>query len=217
MDAQRLNNFGSVERRPLSAQAAIERASRLAEGATRALLGITGPPGAGKSTLAEQVCSAVPGAVLVPMDGFHLAQSVLEASALAHRKGAPETFDRDGFVALLRRVAEQRPDDAPVYAPTFRRAIEEPIAGAIAVPSQCPLVVTEGNYLLHWPEVQPLLDEVWWVDVDDRARIERLVARHVRFGRSPADARAWVMRSDEANARLISSGRDNADVVVAMP
>lgn len=217
MDAQRLNNFGSVDRDPLPPRAAIERAGRLAEGATRAVLGITGPPGAGKSTLAEQVCSAVSGALLVPMDGFHLAQAVLHASGLADRKGAPETFDRAGYVALLRRVTEQRPSDPPIYAPTFRRDIEEPIAGAIAVPASCPLVVTEGNYLLHWPEVHPLLDEVWWVDLDEETRIERLVARHIRFGRSPAEARTWVTRSDEANARLVTPGRDGADVVVAMP
>jgi len=178
------------------------------------MLGITGPPGAGKSTLAEQVVAAVPGAVLVPMDGFHLAQAVLDASGLADRKGAPETFDRDGYVALLRRVAEQKAGRPPVYAPTFRRDIEEPIAGAIPVAASSPLVVTEGNYLLHWPDARPLLDEVWWVDVDDETRIERLVSRHVRFGRSRADARAWVMRSDEANARLVAPGRDHADVVV---
>ena len=179
------------------------------------MLGITGPPGAGKSTMAEQVVGAVSAAVLVPMDGFHLAQAVLEASGLADRKGAPETFDRDGYIALLGRIAAQTPSDPPVYAPTFRRDIEEPVAGAIPVAASSPLVVTEGNYLLHWPDVRPLVDEVWWVEVDDETRIERLVARHVRFGRNSADARAWVTRSDEANARLVAPGRDLADVVVA--
>jgi pantothenate kinase len=178
------------------------------------VLGITGAPGAGKSSLAESVVKHVPGSVLVPMDGFHLAQAVLDASGLADRKGAPETFDRDGFVALLRRVAQQRPGDPPVYAPTFRRDLEEPIAGAIAVPASCPLVVSEGNYLLYWPEVRPLLREVWWVDLDNETRLKRLIARHIRFGRSPSEARAWVMRSDEANARLVTPGRDLADVVV---
>ena len=205
-----------MERSPVSVDAAIDRASRLAAGVTHLILGITGPPGAGKSTLAEQVVAAVPGTVLVPMDGFHLAQAVLDSSGLADRKGAPETFDRDGFVAVLRRIAGQRPGDRPVYAPTFRRDIEEPIAGAIAVPASCPLVVTEGNYLLHWPEVRPLLDEVWWVEVDDDTRRERLSARHVRFGRGPAEAREWVLRSDEANARLVAPGRDLADVVVSL-
>jgi pantothenate kinase len=180
------------------------------------VLGIVGPPGAGKSTLAEQVCAAVPGSVLVPMDGFHLAQAVLDEAGVADRKGAPDTFDRAGYLALLERILRQTPADPPVYAPTFRRDIEEPIAGAIAVPSGCPLVVTEGNYLLLWPEVRALLDEVWWVELDETTRVERLVARHVQHGRSPAEARAWVLRSDEANARLVAPGRDRADVVVRL-
>lgn len=198
----------------LSAPEALVRARRLAATPGRYVLGITGFPGAGKSTLAEQVVAAVPAAVLVPMDGFHLAQAVLDASGLADRKGAPETFDRDGYVTLLSRVRAQPTRDAPVYAPTFRRDIEEPIAGAIPVPADCPLVVTEGNYLLHWPEVRPLLDEVWWVDVDVQVRLERLVRRHVAFGKTPDAALAWASGSDEANARLIAADRAGADLVV---
>ena len=197
-----------------SAPEALARARGIAATSGRHVLGITGFPGAGKSTLAEQVVAAVPAAVLVPMDGFHLAQAVLDEAGLADRKGAPETFDRDGFVALLRRIRAQTADGAPVYAPTFRRDIEEPIAGAIRVPADCPLVVTEGNYLLHWPEVRRLLDEVWWVDVDDPVRLDRLVRRHVTFGKQPADALAWVTGSDEANALLIAADRSRADLVV---
>lgn len=182
----------------------------------RMVVGLTGPPGAGKSTVAEKLVASVPGAVLVPMDGFHLAQAVLADSGLGERKGAPGTFDRHGYVALLARVAEQCPGDPPIYAPTFRRDIEEPVAGAIRIDADAPLVVTEGNYLLHWPEVRPLLDEVWWIELDEKTRRERLIARHVRFGRTPAEAHEWVMRSDEANARLIAPGRDLADLVVAM-
>jgi pantothenate kinase len=200
---------------PITATVAIaELRSRL--GPSRRLLGIAGPPGAGKSTLAAQVVEAVPGAVLVPMDGFHLAQRVLHDLSLAHVKGAPATFDRDGFVALLRRVCEQRPGDPPVYAPEFRREIEEPVAGAIAVPADAPLVVTEGNYLLLWPEVRELLDEAWWVDLDDAERRRRLVARHVAFGKAPEAARDWVELSDEANARLVASGRHLASRVVTL-
>jgi pantothenate kinase len=160
------------------------------------------------------VVEAVPGAVLVGMDGFHLAQQVLDEAGLADRKGAPETFDRDGFVALLRRTREQRAGDGPVYAPEFRREIEEPVAGAIAVPASARLVVTEGNYLLLWPEVRALLDETWWVDLDDEERRRRLVARHVAFGKPAGLAHAWAHGSDEANARLVTPGRDLADVVV---
>jgi pantothenate kinase len=183
-------------------------------GAHRLLLGIAGAPGAGKSTLADRVVAAVPDAVLVPMDGFHLAQRVLDETGLADRKGAPETFDRDGYVALLARIRAQREGDGPVYAPEFRRAIEEPVAGAIAVRPEHRLVVTEGNYLLHWPRARALLDETWWVELDDAERVRRLVARHVAFGRTPSAAQEWVRRSDEANARLVAQGRDLADVVV---
>jgi pantothenate kinase len=179
------------------------------------MLGITGFPGAGKSTLAEQVVAAVPGAALVPMDGFHLAQRVLDSSGLADRKGAPETFDRAGFVVMLARIRQQGPGDGVIYVPAFRRDVEEPVAGAIAVPSDCPLVVTEGNYLLHWAEVRPLLDQAWWIEIDDSERLRRLTARHVAYGKTREQAHAWATGSDEANARLVESGRAFADVIVA--
>lgn len=198
----------------LAVAAAVARARLLAvDGRTR-ILGIAGAPGAGKSTLAHLVADAVDGAVLVPMDGFHLAQRVIDAAGLAYRKGAPETFDRAGYVALLTRLRAQSPGDPPVYAPEFRRAIEEPIAGAIEVPPDAALVVTEGNYLLHWPEVHALLDETWWVDLDPGERRARLAARHAWFGRTPEDAAAWAHGPDESNARLVAPGRDTADVIV---
>jgi pantothenate kinase len=198
----------------LSAAEAVARARGLATTRRRVLLGITGPPGAGKSSLAEAVLRAVPGSVLVPMDGFHLAQRVLDEAGLADRKGAPETFDRDGFAALLQRVRDQDADAPVVYAPEFRRDLEEPIAGAIAVRPSTRLVVTEGNYLLLWPEVAALLDEVWWVDLPDAERHRRLVARHAAFGKPPEQAQAWALGSDEANARLVAPGRARADVIV---
>ena len=198
----------------LSAAEAVARARGLATTRRRMLLGITGPPGAGKSSLAEAVLRAVPGSVLVPMDGFHLAQRVLDEAGLAARKGAPETFDRDGFAALLQRVRDQDADAPVVYAPEFRRDLEEPIAGAIAVRPSTRLVVTEGNYLLLWPEVAALLDEVWWVDLPDAERHRRLVARHAAFGKPPEQAQAWALGSDEANARLVAPGRARADVIV---
>ena len=199
---------------PLTAGQAVARARVLATTGHRVLLGITGPPGAGKSSLAEAVLRAVPGSVLVPMDGLHLAQRVLDEAGLADRKGAPETFDRDGFAALLQRVRDQDADAPVVYAPEFRRDLEEPIAGAIAVRPSTRLVVTEGNYLLLWPEVAALLDEVWWVDLPDAERHRRLVARHAAFGKPPEQAQAWALGSDEANARLVAPGRARADVIV---
>ena len=208
-----MNRFGPMRRRH-SLDEALARVSSLVVPGRRPILGIAGPPGSGKSTLAQQVVGAVPGAVLVPMDGFHLAQQVLDEAGLADQKGAPETFDRAGFAALLTRIRGQRPGDPVVYAPTFRREIEEPVAGAIAVPSDCPLVVTEGNYLLLWPEVRALLDEAWWVEIDDAERLRRLTARHIAYGKSPDQAQAWAMGPDQGNARLVEQGRAVADVVV---
>ncbi|MGN6753895.1 MAG: nucleoside/nucleotide kinase family protein [Intrasporangium sp.] len=194
----------------------------------RVVVGITGAPGAGKSTLArglvERLAAAPPeglgpyAAELVPMDGFHLADVQLDRLGLAQRKGAPETFDADGYVALLRRlvVAGSR----TVYAPGFERVLEQPIAAAVAVEPHVRLAITEGNYLLlqedPWCQVAPLLEEVWYVEVDDAVRLERLVDRHLQFGKTTDAAREWVLRSDEANARLVAPTRGLADLVVTM-
>ncbi|MFD3780615.1 nucleoside/nucleotide kinase family protein [Streptomyces sp. NPDC058612] len=184
----------------------------------RSILGIAGPPGAGKSTVAAKLAEALgpDGAVVVPMDGFHLAGAELVRLGRVDRKGAPDTFDAAGYTALLRRLRE--PGAHPVYAPAFDRSLDEPIAASIAVPAHVPLVITEGNYLLHdageWARVRPLLDEAWYLAPDDGLRIGRLVDRHVRHGKDPAHARAWVVRSDEANARLIAPGRGRADLVL---
>ncbi|MFI8828539.1 nucleoside/nucleotide kinase family protein [Streptomyces sp. NPDC053431] len=197
-----------------------ERARALAAGGRRRVLGIAGPPGAGKSTLAARLTARLDGlAVLVPLDGFHLAQAELERLGRAGRKGAPDTFDAAGYTALLVRLRAAEPGTT-VYAPAFDRALEEPVAGAIPVPPEVPLVITEGNYLLHgegaWAGVLPLLDEAWYLDLDARRRVPRLVARHVRFGKDPAHAARWVADSDEANARLVARGRDRAHLVVRM-
>jgi len=181
-------------------------------GGGRFVLGLTGPPGAGKSTIAAALAAALePDAVVVPMDGFHLAQADLEHLGRASRKGAPDTFDVDGYVSLLASLRSNRPVEAPV----FDRERENPVHGAIHVSTTHRIVVTEGNYLLGesggWERVRPLLDQCWYVDVDPTTRVDRLIARHVRHGRTPAAAAEWVIRSDEANARLIESTRDRAD------
>ncbi|MGF6724532.1 pantothenate kinase [Paraburkholderia sp. GAS41] len=195
----------------------LARLEQLIAGGQRRILGVVGAPGSGKSTLAEQILEALPGrAVVVPMDGFHLANVELERLGRASRKGAEDTFDSAGYVALLKRLRTPRQDEM-VYAPAFRREIEEPIAGAIPVSPDVPLVITEGNYLLlergHWAAVRPLLDEAWYVDVDPELRRQRLVARHVRFGRSEEAARDWVQHTDEPNAVLIESTRHRADLI----
>ncbi|EGE41044.1 nucleoside/nucleotide kinase family protein [Streptomyces sp. SID4928] len=197
-----------------------DRARALAESGGRRVLGIAGPPGAGKSTLAERLAAELDGrAALVPMDGFHLAAAELDRLGRAERKGAPDTFDAAGYVALLRRLRAPDPLHT-VYAPAFDRSLEEPVAGALPVPPAVPLVVTEGNYLLlddgPWAPVRTLLDEVWFLEPDPEARVRRLVDRHVRHGRPRRRAEEWVARSDEANARLVERGRNRADLIVRL-
>ena len=193
------------------------RARELIQRSGRALLGLVGPPGAGKSTLAAALQAEFASvAQVVPMDGFHLANVELERLGRRGRKGAPDTFDSAGYVALLRRLLVQS-DDEIVYAPEFRREIEEPIANAIPVFSRTQLVITEGNYLLldegPWADVKGLLDEVWYVDIPDEVRVHRLTKRHEQFGRSAQDAAAWVANTDEPNARLIEASRARASFV----
>ncbi len=193
----------------------VARAAALATGPT-AVLGITGSPGAGKTTLAAALARAVDGAVHVPMDGFHLADRVLDALGRRDAKGAEDTFDVGGYSALLRRLRDGTED--VVYAPAFERDLEQPLAGAIAVPRGTRLVVTEGNYLLlergRWPEVAALLDEVWFCAPDPALRLRRLTDRHVAFGKPPDVATAWVAAVDEPNAALVDATRARADLVV---
>jgi pantothenate kinase len=200
------------------ADALVARARTLARTGERRILGIAGPPGGGKSTVAREVVAELgEQARLVPMDGFHLAQAELVRLGRRERMGAPDTFDAAGYAALLTRL---RSDEPVVYAPEFRREIEEPIAGAIAVPRSTPLVVTEGNYLLlddeRWSPIRHLLDETWYVETDEELRVQRLIQRHIQFGKTPEYARAWVLRSDERNADLVKTTASRADVLVKL-
>ncbi|MFD0430895.1 nucleoside/nucleotide kinase family protein [Streptomyces zhihengii] len=201
----------------------LDRARGLAAQGGRRILGVTGAPGAGKSTFAGHLVAALnaaspagPLAVLVPMDGFHLAGRELERLGRAAAR-APRHLRRRGIRGPAHPAA--RPEaDTTVWAPDFDRAVEEPVAGSLPVDPGVPLVVTEGNYLLHdgghWARVRPLLDEVWYLEADPAVRVRRLVDRHVRFGKDRGDAERWVRGSDERNARLVARDRDRADLVI---
>jgi pantothenate kinase len=195
----------------------LARARGLATAGGRRLLGVTGSPAAGKSTLAERLVAALgEHAVGVGMDGFHLAQRELVRLGRAERKGAPDTFDAVGYVELLRRLRAAGPDT--VYAPEFRREIEEPVACAVPVPPDVPLVITEGNYLLlidhPWGQIRPLLDEVWFLAPQEPQRLDRLIARHRSFGRTEVQARERALGSDQVNATLVAATADRADLVL---
>ncbi|HEU0090397.1 MAG TPA: nucleoside/nucleotide kinase family protein [Pseudonocardiaceae bacterium] len=195
----------------------VARAGRLAEGGHRRILGLAGAPGSGKSTLAAALADTLGKCTqVVGMDGFHLAHTELVRLGRVDRKGAPDTFDALGFVALLARLRDNTDD--VVYAPRFDRTLEDPIAGAVPVPRGVPLVIVEGNYLLLdgavWGTVRPLLDECWYLDPGEQTRQSWLITRHEAHGRSPAAARAHALGSDERNARLIAGSRSRADLVI---
>jgi pantothenate kinase len=189
---------------------------------SRAILGIAGSPGAGKSTLVDLLVARI-GAVEgtdwvahVPMDGFHLADAQLDRIGARGRKGAPDTFDAAGYAHLLERV--KREVDEPVYVPGFDRTLEQPLAAALVVLPSARLVVTEGNYLLlddpHWVRARRAMDAVWFVASEESERIERLVARHVEFGKMPEEARAWVATRDQRNSELVAGTVGKADRVI---
>lgn len=203
-----------------AARALVDRVQELASEQDRVIIGIAGAPGSGKSTVASWLAAAVTAeglpAAWVPMDGFHLADAALDRLGRRHRKGAIDTFDGHGYVALLRRLHDER--EGTVYAPAFERDLEQPIANSIPVPPETRVVVTEGNYLLAdeepWPLVRRELTEVWYVETEDALRRDRLVARHIRFGKDPASATAWVDQVDEPNAELIAACANRADLLV---
>lgn len=204
-----------------SPEAALARIQwHLERASARVLIGVVGKPGAGKSTLAQALLKQLPPtlATVVPMDGYHLSNAVLNDLQRADRKGAPDTFDVAGFAALLQRIRSEA--SQPIYYPIFHRNLEESIAAQGVVSPATKVVIVEGNYLLHdaggWEVLRELFDECWMLDVNEQLRMARLIARHIAYGKTPEAAQAWAMGTDEANAVLIERGRAWADFVVAM-
>jgi len=191
----------------------------LSAGGRRVVLGLTGPPGAGKSTLAAFIVDYARArmgdtwAAYFPMDGYHLSNAQLKRLGLEHRKGAPPTFDIDGYAAMLSRLTAGAGSD--IYVPEYSRTLHEPIAARLVVPAAARLIVTEGNYLAlddaRWREARRFIDYLWYVDAADSLREERLVARQIAGGRPEPEAREWVARSDRPNGELVKQSRANSD------
>jgi fructokinase len=198
----------------------VERAQALAVPGQRHLLGITGAPGAGKSKVAQDVIDKLGPdlAAFVPMDGFHLSNHTLIAWGRRDRKGAWDTFDADGYVDLLRRLRNQT--EEIVHAPDFDREVDESIGSALPIRREVPLIVTEGNYLLSdmggWAGVAPLLDESWYLQIDEATRLQRLTYRHQLHGMDPEQADNWARTTDQANAVLIARSKPRADLIITM-
>ncbi|RKN41245.1 nucleoside/nucleotide kinase family protein [Streptomyces hoynatensis] len=195
----------------------VARAAALAPGEGRAVLGLAGPPGAGKSTLATRLVAALgERAAYVPLDGFHLSNAQLDRLGLRSRKGSEPSFDVWGYEALLRRLAGER--SRGVYVPDFDRTLDEPVAARHHVPAGARLIVTEGNYLAcegeGWRAARSLMAEVWYVDAPDEVRDARLMRRHTGNGRSPEAARAWIDANDAPNAALVKASRARCDLVL---
>jgi len=192
----------------------------LSEHDGRVLLGITGPPGTGKSTVAASIVRALgpATAVVVPMDGFHLPRAEIAGTPLMARRGAPDTFDADAFAEAIRRIRESTETD--VSLPAFDHLVGDPVPKAITVPAGLRLVLVEGNYLLHpapgWAAARSNLDAVWYLDTPSEVRRARLEARHRQLGRSAEDAARFVEESDERNAAVIASTASAADAVFTL-
>lgn len=197
------------------AAAIFKRAAR----AQRFIVAIAGPPGSGKSTLAERLHEVLPegSSAIIPMDGFHFDDIVLNGRGLRSRKGAPDTFDYAGFAALLKRIRTVEPD---IAIPVFDRSMELSRAAAAIVGSGVKFILVEGNYLLldeePWSGLAGLFDFSIFVDVP-RAELERrLMERWRGHGKSDEDARAWITSNDLPNIERVLARRRKADFVVSV-
>ena len=184
----------------------------------RFIIGIVGKPGAGKSTLTSHLIENLPkdSVSLVPMDGYHLSNLQLKNLGLSDRKGAFNTFDSNGYVSLLKRINIETDQD--IYYPVFHREIEESYAADGVVLANTKIVLTEGNYLLFdkagWEKVAAELTEIWYININDDVRIDRLVKRHEFYGKDKESALNWATGTDEINAKIVESTAVKADVII---
>ncbi len=212
----------AVEQLTLEVLTQMRRADR-----RRFVLGIVGTPGAGKSTLAEQLAEKINGAVgetgfavVLAMDGFHLPNAELDARGMRPRKGSPPSYDAKGFVELIRAAREQQADGEPIGVPAYCREIHEPVPDAFSIQPMCGLVIVEGQYLLldepPWADIKGLLDEAWYIDLDPETSMARTKARHERGGCTAEQAQRKIDGNDRPNARLIETTRPRADRIVTL-
>lgn len=181
----------------------------------RFIAALAGPPGSGKSTLAEAVVAALgPTARVVPMDGFHYDDAILIARGQRARKGAPETFDVAGYRHLLTRLRAE--DDVAI--PVFDRALELSRGSADLVTADHRILVTEGNYLLlnetPWTDLGTFFDLTVMIDVPEAELDRRLLERWDFYGKTPAEARAWIDSNDMPNIRRVTQSSRLADITV---
>ncbi len=203
----------------MSVNLLVEQIKTLLEGSSpRTIIGIVGKPGAGKSTVVAEIQNQFESndVAIIPMDGYHLSNEELIELGRRNRKGAPDTFDVSAFVSLLRSVRNEINKNHTF--PIFHREIEASKEGEGLVPAGAKVVVVEGNYLFSqeygWHEVFPLLDQSWFISIDDEIRMRRLIARHIAYGKTAQEAEEWSRGSDEMNARFIEKSANRAEKVI---
>jgi pantothenate kinase len=205
----------------MSVQLLVEEIDSLLQGSKlRTMIGIVGKPGAGKSTVVSEIQNrfSADEVAIIPMDGYHLSNEELIELGRRHRKGAPDTFDVAEFISLITKVKNEIAKDHTF--PIFHREIEVSKADEGLVPSNVKVIVIEGNYLFSeehgWGEVFPLLDQSWFIEIDDEVRMQRLIARHIKYGKSPQEAEDWSRGSDEANAKFIAKTASRAERIIKL-